>query len=325
MNDNELEISIQKLMDVDLHELGKAIFEARQATNLRRDDRTLESVKSALEGLAEDANHVVIIAKESSQQQVVGSIILYAGFPLMVFSSGWDLVTHPSIDADVVVSKLVQSGKSYVEEIGKERFEFEFDAITTDHEGLLKAYDKRLLANGMYKAAEEFHMYLDLEPNMRYDAILPEDIVLVGMFSIDRDALVKQFFDVFGDSKDELWIDMTKEQQTVSCNYWFDRNRPLVEEASYIALKDDKVVGVHIARPDGETVDVGPVGIHPNYRRQGLATALFRKSLNVLVSQGYKRVTLDVAVENTPAYTMYENLGFKKMHKKAFYVWRVQR
>jgi ribosomal protein S18 acetylase RimI-like enzyme len=243
----------------------------------------------------------------------------------MVFSSGWNLVSHPSANDDLVISKLIQRAKSYVEEIGKERYEFEFDGITARHSRVVETYDKHMLENGMYKAAEESHMYLDLRPDLKFDTDLPPGIEVVGLFSMEREKLVQQFFEIFGDSRDELWTDMTKDQQTIACNYWFAKDRPLAEDATFIALKDGKVVGVHIARPDGEVVDIGPVGIHPNFRRQGLASALFGKSLNILVGQGCKRVTLDVSVSNTPAFTMYDKLGFKEMHKKAFYAWRVEK
>ncbi len=72
--------------------------------------------------------------------------------------------------------------------------------------------------------------------------------------------------------------------------------------AGSFALKSDETRGI-----------VGPVGVFPEYRRRGIATALVFSACDVLRSEGYRYAYLSTHVDNLPARRMYEGMGFKPL------------
>lgn len=62
---------------------------------------------------------------------------------------------------------------------------------------------------------------------------------------------------------------------------------------------------------------VGPyifsVCTNNEYRGQGLSKTIMISMLNDLISQGYRKFTLEVLPSNTVAYSLYQSLGFKKV------------
>ncbi|MBL7080917.1 GNAT family N-acetyltransferase [Candidatus Bathyarchaeota archaeon] len=70
--------------------------------------------------------------------------------------------------------------------------------------------------------------------------------------------------------------------------------------AGSFARKNDETRGV-----------VGPVGVFPEYRRRGIATALVLSTCYALRSEGYRYAYLGTHVDNLPARRMYEGIGFK--------------
>jgi len=60
---------------------------------------------------------------------------------------------------------------------------------------------------------------------------------------------------------------------------------------------------------------VGEIGVLPSYRRKGIAQALLRRFAGFLKDRGIQVVELDVNVENTPAISLFDSCGFKKIRK----------
>ena len=79
---------------------------------------------------------------------------------------------------------------------------------------------------------------------------------------------------------------------------WID-GEPAVFTGSF-AGKSDETRGI-----------VGPVGVFPEYRRRGIATALVLSACDALRSEGYRYAYLSTNVDNRPARRMYEGIGFK--------------
>lgn len=72
--------------------------------------------------------------------------------------------------------------------------------------------------------------------------------------------------------------------------------------AGSFARKNDETRGI-----------VGPVGVFPEYRRRGIATALVLSACDALRSEGYRYAYLNTHVDNLPARRMYERIGFKPL------------
>ena len=64
---------------------------------------------------------------------------------------------------------------------------------------------------------------------------------------------------------------------------------------------------------------VSMTGVHPDYRGNGLGTAVVVSGMRYLSEQGVETVELEVDAENTPARELYLKLGFRKVHHSVWY------
>ena len=66
---------------------------------------------------------------------------------------------------------------------------------------------------------------------------------------------------------------------------------------------------------------VNGVGIHPEFRRKGLAKKLMTASIVRARSNGMTNLVLEVDIENKQAIALYEKLGFKHVRGSISHVW----
>jgi GNAT superfamily N-acetyltransferase len=80
----------------------------------------------------------------------------------------------------------------------------------------------------------------------------------------------------------------------------------------YIWEEDGKAVGLSNVMRQGATDRwyIGNVAVLPDYRGRGLARKLVQACVDLAKERGGKSVGLDVVAGNTPAYNLYEKLGF---------------
>lgn len=88
------------------------------------------------------------------------------------------------------------------------------------------------------------------------------------------------------------------------------------DDYGFVAEIEDKIVGavwVRIMNDYGHVDDETPsfaISIFPEYRGQGIGTALMQRMLNHLRDKGYPRASLAVQKANA-AFRLYSKLGFK--------------
>jgi len=84
--------------------------------------------------------------------------------------------------------------------------------------------------------------------------------------------------------------------------------------SGYVWEQDDQAVGLVLLQPTvitgGPSWLVGTVAVLPAYRRQGIARQLVQAGIELAKQKGAKTLMLDVFSQNTPAYKLYESLGF---------------
>ncbi|MGN1457015.1 MAG: ribosomal protein S18-alanine N-acetyltransferase [Acutalibacteraceae bacterium] len=81
----------------------------------------------------------------------------------------------------------------------------------------------------------------------------------------------------------------------------------------YVALKDDEVVGYIGLYIVCESCFITNVAVFPQYRNQGIATALIRRAFLAATSHGTDFISLEVRKSNTKAISLYETLQFEEM------------
>ena len=80
-----------------------------------------------------------------------------------------------------------------------------------------------------------------------------------------------------------------------------------------VALDNETVIGyVGSQTVLGET-DMMNIAIHPDYRKQGIATDLIASLIQLLKEQGSHSLMLEVRESNEPAKSLYFKMGFEEV------------
>ena len=93
------------------------------------------------------------------------------------------------------------------------------------------------------------------------------------------------------------WRDFSIERAGFDPSLWF------------LAIQDEKVVGVCLCPHDKEVGWVRNLGIHPDYRGNGLGVALMQHAFRIWYERGYPTIQLAVQGDNIPAIRLYEKVG----------------
>ncbi len=86
-----------------------------------------------------------------------------------------------------------------------------------------------------------------------------------------------------------------------------------------IAVAGDKKAGYITYSFAQDVADIDAVFVLPEYRKQGLATALLSRVLSALKECGVKKVFLEVRKSNLPAINLYSASGFFKISERKKY------
>ena len=70
-----------------------------------------------------------------------------------------------------------------------------------------------------------------------------------------------------------------------------------------------KLVGFQLS--DRKRATIITIDVHPGYRRQGIASRLMRRSLQILKAFHLKRISSQVAVDNISSLMLHFKFGFK--------------
>jgi len=87
-----------------------------------------------------------------------------------------------------------------------------------------------------------------------------------------------------------------------------DNDRPAAYNWTLISSNDQQSTGF-----------ISMTGVHPDYRGNGLGTAIVTAGIEYLKSKNVDCVELEVDSDNTPARELYLKLGFKKMREAVWY------
>ncbi|MHC4111668.1 MAG: GNAT family N-acetyltransferase [Planctomycetota bacterium] len=95
---------------------------------------------------------------------------------------------------------------------------------------------------------------------------------------------------------------------------WF--NPRMLETDQYFGIRKENelitVAGVHVYSQKYKVASLGNIVTHPNYRGNGLAKAATARLCQSL-TETVDHIGLNVKADNTPALSLYKNLGFEKV------------
>lgn len=81
-------------------------------------------------------------------------------------------------------------------------------------------------------------------------------------------------------------------------------------DTCFVAENEDGIVGVIIAGNDGRRGYIYHTAVNPEYRKQGIASALVEQAMNALKSCGINKVALVVFDRNQNGNAFWERAGF---------------
>ena len=81
-------------------------------------------------------------------------------------------------------------------------------------------------------------------------------------------------------------------------------------ETCFIAAADDRIIGTILAGNDGRRGFIYHTAVHPEYRRQGIGTALVNAAIDAMQTLGIYKVTLVVFARNVEGNAFWEAQGF---------------
>ncbi len=87
----------------------------------------------------------------------------------------------------------------------------------------------------------------------------------------------------------------------------------------YLAIVAEKMVGYAEFNQIFEICDVVDFEVAENFRGQGFGNLLFKNSIETLIKNGVKEISLEVRESNFPAIKIYKNTGFSEAGKRENY------
>jgi ribosomal protein S18 acetylase RimI-like enzyme len=90
-----------------------------------------------------------------------------------------------------------------------------------------------------------------------------------------------------------------------------ERKLEVQRELFYVALIDGMLVGTAMGGYDGHRGWLYYVAVHPDYRRQGIGSALVRQVESGLARAGCPKVNLQVRATNAAVVDFYRTLGYE--------------
>ena len=315
-----IKVESRKLSSEECKKLARITLAARKGTPLDS-ERSVEEVALGIERISADDGFQILIASDDTGN-IVGWTYYYIVFHLMDFISGFFPLVEENGDSEEITLLLIEAAKRDTVERGQSRLEIELvfpnEVYRAHSEKFVDLYRKC----GFQFAAEEVHMKSDLSSIELPEVDLSKEYTLKKFSEVSYDKLEGPGFRTLKDSMEGLFLSMSHSEQMVTLKYFFDKSRPYIDDASLILQRDGEVVGFVITRigDDGEP-DIGPVGLVPEARGQGLGSYLLVRVLKSLKDTGSTSAYLDTTITNLPAQGLYRKYGFDDVYYKQFYYW----
>ena len=315
-----IKVDSRKLTPDECRVLADITISARKGTPLES-ERSVDDIAKSIENLSPSNGFQVLIASDENGN-IIGWLYYYVAFRLMDFISGFFPLVRKNSDTEKIALSLIEAAKRDTVERGQSRLEIELVFPSEEHRAHSEKVVEWYTKCGFKFAAEEVHMRTDLRVIELPEIELPQGYVVKNFSEMTYDMLEGPGFRTLKDSKEGLFLSMSHDEQIVTLKYFFSTSKPCIDDASVILERAGDVVGFVITRiGDDGNPDIGPVGLVPEVRGQGLGSYLLVRVLKSLKDSGSTDVYLDTTITNHPAQKLYRKYGFEDVYYKQFYYW----
>ncbi len=315
-----IEVDSKKLDSEDCEVLSNITKSATKGTPLDS-NRSVEDITKEIERISADDKFQLLSASDE-KGELRGWTCYYIAFPLMAFINGFYPIVDMRGDYEQVALSLIEASKSNIVKLRKHsRLEIELEFPTKAHRDYSKMLVEWYTECGFKFAAEEIHMRSNLIAIELPEYDLPQGYKLRRFSGVPCNMIEGPGRRTLENSKEGLFLSMSHAEQTITLEYFFDKSKPYIDDASLLLERDGEIVGFVITRVNDDEPEIGPVGLVPEVRGQGLASYLLVRVLKNLKSSGSTSVCLDTTITNFPAQKLYRKYGFEDVYHKQFYYW----
>ena len=307
-----MHIRVQTWKEINKKKLAKFFQETRQQEDLLSDSTTMETYLNYFEWAAARSDSVPIVAY--SNNHIIGWLGFFSFVPKICTIGRWHPVVTPGPQREKIARELLKSAVSHAREQGFERFEAELTQITPKTESHAQEYQGWFKNLGLSLATEEARLEHELSKESLPPVDIPPGFELVPLSEYTNEELQDPFFDMFDNSIDRFWLSQTVKQRVDQYKTWFNPERAFIDQATSILVKDKEIVGVTVVVQVQEAGMLGPIGVVPRFRRQGLGRGLLAFSMRGTLASGLSKVQLEFDITNKPAMALYEAMGFQHVH-----------
>lgn len=85
------------------------------------------------------------------------------------------------------------------------------------------------------------------------------------------------------------------------------------------AMQEEQIVGVLVASTTTVESDIYMVVVGKDYKQQGIGQQLFHHLIDDCTEDGLETIFLEVRESNTPAFNLYNSLGFEEIGRRRAY------
>ncbi len=314
-----VEIEVFKPENVDFQEIVHFMLEAQQQLDEQlRSGNTKEEIERFVKRAAQ--NHFYYVLARDGKK-LVGLVGLYVLSESMIYLDPWNPLVLPRKDSDDIFVQLVKASIEHTQSLGRNRLEVFLMELTDDIRGTYDRVRPLYEAGGMRRGNEWTQMWCDLTTLTLKDPDFPEGFILKRIIEVDNEEIWPTYNETFLSSGDNRYLNQTEAQRRENFDNFFDRSISIEEDASLLLYDKDQVVGfmkINIYDIGGF---VNGIGIHPDYRKRGLAKKLMTASLVRAAENRMENVVLEVDIENSQAIALYEKLGFKRKRGSISHIW----
>ena len=319
-----LEITNRDWKDVDLEEIESLTFDSLQDSVFFQADRTHESVLEWLKWNNRRFPPTSTFLAHINGKLVGWLTVTLDSKPLISETWRWVPYLSPEVKGRKyeVATALIRKCVNYVKTHGQTRLNVCFDKVNEETISQYNQHKTWFEAESVYKVDDNAYMRRSLNAKKfsEFDFALPLKYNYKSLVETDLEALYRCYNCAFQESNIRIYHDMTEEERRTDFEYYF-QNKNINKEASLVVIKNGEIVGFSLVHSRPREAHLADIGIIQAERGKGLGRRVLNHSLSV-ASQSYDTITLAVDVENTMAYTLYVDLGFKVQYRIINHVWK---
>jgi ribosomal protein S18 acetylase RimI-like enzyme len=317
-----MKLKIQNLQEIDLDAHAQLIYSSRQNSPLRNDERSIESMKKALGELAKQGDaYAMIVAQEAKTSRLLGQLLVWLDWGEIGVSMPWQPIVHPDTDQDSISIALIEHSKKLLETYPLTRLEIWMEITNDQFEAMRPTYEKWYEECDFSLKAKEYFMDTQSAQLSAMVHSVPEGIEVASIADVANNELMDLVIKTFRSGSDKWVMTMTDSQLEGSAKAWLKRDETFDNDASIVFMDDGKIIGYNVMRNEGDSVEVGPIGVHPAHRGKSLGKALLLESIRRLKKKESQSIWLTVSTDNAYAFKLYSDLGFENKYQILIYSW----